>query len=57
MTSPSPAFLQAAEDLTATLKDTVPVRACVCTHVGVGVGQDSRTHGRTGSALSKSENI
>lgn len=48
MTSPSPAFLQAAEDLTAALKDTMPVRACVCAHVGVGVGQDSRAHGANG---------
>lgn len=44
MTSPSPAFLRAEEDVTAALKDTVHVCARVCAHVGVGVGQESRAH-------------
>lgn len=42
MTSTSPASLQAEEDLTAALEDTVHVPARVCAHVGVGVGQGSR---------------
>lgn len=48
MTSPSPAFLQAGEDLTAALKDTVHVRACVCAHVGVGVGREQSSWGKLG---------